>query len=59
MLKSIVIVTISVLNLGSVENAYEDYLGYTAVNKGALSAEIAGIWDTDKMTGRNFLVMQP
>ncbi len=59
MLKSIVIVTISVLNLGSIENAYEDYLGYTTVDQGALSAEVADTWDAGKMTGRNFLVMQP
>jgi len=59
MLKSIVIVTISVLNLGSVENAYKDYLGYTAFDKGTLTTEVADAWDAEKMAGRNFLVMQP
>lgn len=59
MLKSIVIITISVLNLGSVEDAYENYLGYSTVDKGALTSEVAGAWNTDKMAGRNYLVMQP
>jgi len=59
MLKSIVIVTISVLNLGSIEDAYKDYLGYTAIDKGALTTEVADAWDAGKMTGHNYLVMQP
>ncbi len=59
MLKSIVIVTISVLNLGSVEDAYEAHLGYTTVDQGALTAKVAEVWDTEKMTGNQYLVMQP
>jgi len=59
MLKSIVIVTISVLNLGSVEDAYKDHLGYTSVDQGTLSAEVAETWNTEKMVGSKFLVMQP
>jgi len=58
-LKSIVIVTISVLNLASVEDAYQDHLGYTAVDQGELSAAVAGTWDTKNMTGHEYLVMQP
>jgi hypothetical protein len=58
-LKSIVIVTISVLNLASVEDAYQDHLGYTAVDQGELSAQVAGAWDAKSMTGREYLVMQP
>lgn len=59
MLKSIVIVTISVLNLAAVEDAYRDHLGYTAVDQGELSAAVAGAWDAQNMTGREYLVMQP
>jgi hypothetical protein len=59
MLKSIIIVTISVLNLGSVEDAYKDHLGYTSVDHGILTAEIAETWDAEKMTGSKYLVMQP
>jgi hypothetical protein len=59
MLKSIVIVTISVLNLASVEDAYRDYLGYTAIEQGKISPEIAQVWDTTEMTNRDYLLMQP
>jgi len=59
MLKAIIIVTISVLNLAPVEDAYHDHLGYTAVDQGELSAAVAGAWDAKNMTGREYLVMQP
>ena len=59
MLKSIVIVTISVLNLGTVETAYHDHLGYVPVDQGELSAAVAETWDTPDMAGRQYLVMQP
>jgi hypothetical protein len=59
MLKSIVIVTISVLNLASVEDAYREYLGYTTVGQGALDPDIAQVWNTTEMAGQNYLLMQP
>ncbi|MAF84759.1 MAG: hypothetical protein QGH93_10670 [Gammaproteobacteria bacterium] len=59
MLKSIIIVTISVLNLNSIEDAYHDHLGYTAVDQGELSAATTEIWNTGNMTGSKYLVMQP
>ena len=59
MLKSIIIVTISVLNLASVEEAYRDHLGYTAVDQGELSAAVTEVWDAKNMTGHDYLVMQP
>ena len=59
MLKSIVIVTISVLNLGTVEDAYENHLGYTAVEQGKLTTAVAEVWNARKMAGREYLVMQP
>ncbi|MBT78412.1 MAG: hypothetical protein CL798_09515, partial [Chromatiales bacterium] len=59
MLKSIIIVTISVLNLTSVEDAYHDHLGYTAVDQGELSAAVTKTWNTENMTGSKYLVMQP
>jgi len=59
MLKSIVIITISVLHLGSIEQAYENYLGYTTADHGALSAQVAKAWDAGNMTGSPYLVMQP
>jgi len=59
MLKSIVIVTLSVLNLAPIEDAYHDQLGYAVVDQGQLSAATAELWDTQNMTGRDYLVMQP
>ncbi len=59
MLKSIIIVTISVLHLGPVEDAYRTHLDYRAVERGAVSAETAGTWDARHMTGRGYLIMQP
>ena len=59
MLKSIVIVTISVLNLAPAEEAYRDYLGYTTVERGRLSAEITATWDARGMENREYLLMQP
>jgi len=59
MLKSILIVTISVFNLGDIETAYRDYLDYAAVGRGDVSTELSAVWDTDAMAGRNMLLMQP
>lgn len=59
MLKSIVIVTISVLNLASVEDAYREYLGYTTVGQGTLAPDIAQVWNTTEMVDRDYLIMQP
>lgn len=59
MLKSIIIVTISVLHLGPVEDAYRTHLDYRAVERGAVSAATAATWDARQMTGRGYLVMQP
>jgi hypothetical protein len=59
MLKSIIIVTISVLNLGPVETAYHEQLDYQTVERGTLSEEIAANWDTPRMSGSQYLLMQP
>jgi catechol 2,3-dioxygenase-like lactoylglutathione lyase family enzyme len=59
MLKSIIIVTISVLNLGNVETAYQEQLDYQTVERGVLSESLTAVWDTPSMTGRDYLLMQP
>jgi len=58
-LKSIIIVTISVLHLGPVEDAYRSQLDYRPVERGAVSAETAVTWDARSMEGRGYLIMQP
>ena len=59
MLKTIIIVTISVLNLGNVERAWEEYLDYETVSRGQVSEELSEVWNTEAMAGRNYLIMQP
>jgi hypothetical protein len=59
MLKSIVIVTLSVLNLGPVEEAYRDDLDYATVERGTISAELGSIWNAPAASGREFVLMQP
>ncbi len=59
MLKSIIIVTISVFNLGTIQTAYEEQLAYKSVERGVLSEELTTVWDTPAMTGSNYLLMQP
>lgn len=59
MLKSIIVVTISVLNLGTVETAYEEHLDYETVAHGVLSEDLTATWDTPAMTGSGYLLMQP
>lgn len=59
MLKSIVIITLTVLNLGPVEQAYRDGLDYRTVERGAISGELSSVWNTPAATGRPFILMQP
>ncbi len=59
MLKTILVVTLSVLNLGTVENAWEEHLGYETVNRGVVSAELGDVWNAPDMTGHDYLIMQP
>ena len=59
MLKSIIIVTLSVLNLGPVENAWQEHLGYETRERGVISQELARTWATPAAIGRNYLIMQP
>jgi catechol 2,3-dioxygenase-like lactoylglutathione lyase family enzyme len=59
MLKTILIITISVLNLEAVETAYEDYLDYDTVERGTVSGELAAAWDAPAAAGREFVLMQP
>jgi hypothetical protein len=58
-LKSILIVTISVLKLGSVETAYQQYLGYETIESGTVSAELGEVWNAPAMTDKRFVLMQP
>jgi len=49
MLKTILIITISVLNLTAVESAYEKYFAYAVAERGVVSAELGTAWNTPAM----------
>jgi catechol 2,3-dioxygenase-like lactoylglutathione lyase family enzyme len=59
MLKSIAIVTIAVTRLSGIESAYENYLGYDTVERGAVSADLAELWGAPASSGKPYLLMQP
>ena len=59
MLKYISLVTIVVGQLGSVEPAWEEHLGYRTVHQGVVTHEVAGLWDAPAMAGQPFIIMQP
>jgi hypothetical protein len=59
MLKSIVVVTIAVAQLSTVENAYETYLGYETIGGGIVSEATAAVWGAPAAAGKNYLLMRP
>lgn len=59
MLKSIVIVTIAVTRLNGLEAAYENYLGYDTVGRGAVSEDLAELWNAPASAGRPYLLLEP
>ncbi|MFQ5634884.1 MAG: VOC family protein [Gammaproteobacteria bacterium] len=59
MLKTILIVTISVFNLEPVETAYREHLDYRVVERGTVSDDLGRMWDAAAMTGRHYLLMEP
>ena len=59
MLKEIVIITVVVSNLTAVEDAYKQYLGYETVASGAISKELANLWQTPDMSEKNYVLMRP
>jgi len=59
MLKSVVMVTILVTNLGETEAAYREYLDYDVVSRGQVSRVLAENWETPTLTGQACILMQP
>ena len=59
MLGPILAVTIAVPDLAAVEHAYGATLGYTVVDRGEVSATVAGVWNAPVAAGRSYLMMQP
>lgn len=59
MLKSIFIVTMLVQQLQATETAYTNDLYYRTVDRGTVSGELAAAWDTERMAGDRYILMQP
>ncbi len=59
MLKLILIITIGAPNLSLMEQAYTEHLNYSVVARGQVSSELAQAWDTSRMVGRDYMLMQP
>ena len=59
MLTAIIAVTLTVPDLGAIERAYGSYLGYRVVERGTVSADLAGLWKAPVLADREYLVMQP
>lgn len=58
-LKTIAIVTLLVRQLAPVEGAYREHLDYRTVHRGEISADLAGVWDSPGMAGRDYVLMGP
>jgi len=59
MLKELLIITLSVTNTATVEEAYSEYFGYETVETGEVSDALADLWQTPQMSGRKYLIMKP
>jgi hypothetical protein len=59
MLGPIVAVTMTVADLGPIEEAYGGYLGYKVVERGQISGELAEVWGAPLVAGKSYMVMQP
>ncbi len=59
MLKTILIVTISVLKLATVESAYQELFNYKIAARGRVTAELGEVWNAPAMTGKRYVLMQP
>jgi len=51
--------TIGCVDLPTTEDWYSNWLGYSVVERGEISAELAGSWGTPDMAGRAYFLMQP
>ncbi len=58
MLKSILIVTITVGNLGAVERAWQEHFNYSSVGNGKVSATASEVWGAPAAAGSPYVLMQ-
>ncbi len=51
--------TIGCRDLASTEDWYGNWIGYSVIERGEISAALAGSWGTPNMAGRAYILMQP
>lgn len=59
MLKLILVITLCAPNLGEMERAYTRVLDYTVVDRGKVSADLAGAWAAPKTRGHAYIMLRP
>ena len=59
MLKEIAIITIAVANPADVERAWNAEFGYTTVDNGNVSTQLAQLWSAPEMAGDTYITMAP
>lgn len=59
MLGPILAVTLAVPDIAIAEQAYGETLGYLVVERGEISADVAGTWNAPVTSGRPYIIMQP
>ncbi|MEX2123993.1 MAG: hypothetical protein WD795_08875 [Woeseia sp.] len=59
MIDLLVILTFSAPDLARVEEAYTTSLHYEVVERGQVNDDLANAWDAPKMSGRDYILMQP
>ncbi len=59
MLKSIMMVTMLVTNLNTIEEAYDTYLGYQVVEEGLIDRSLGSTWGARGMNKHPYIIMQP
>ena len=59
MLECVIAVTFLVQDLDTTVAAYEEYLGYSLVERAVVDAQLSATWGTPAMVGREFVVLQP
>jgi len=58
-LKLILIITLGAPDVGAMEQAYSQWLGYTAEAHGKVEKDLAAAWAAPRMEGRPYVLMQP
>src|SRR5689334_14749032 len=59
MLQLILIITLGVPDVGAMESAYSQWLGYTVEAHAKVDKDLASVWAAPAMTGRPYVLMQP